>query len=578
MDDQNWPIDGVNVLNFGSEVPWPDWWEYSVYQPLVTVNDTAEYGSGTIQYLPVLATNYTSTNNNMVWTFNLRQNVTFSNGDTFNAYQLWGDFYSEYYLSANSSGWWQSYTIFNMNHVDFGPSTLSLMGSTNDQMIHPNAKMLAIMSNSSWPIYVTGPYQVVFQLKAPFLYFLGTFVSYIGMVFDTQYVLNNGGIGSAGAPNTNFDTAPIPGTGPYSITGVSTNAYVEFAQYSGYWGSDLTPAQIASNPVLDPGHYKSVVINNVGDDLVRYAALSTGEAQIAAIASAADWPLVLANPNEFSYTSLPSWSSVGPFGVALNTNLYPTNITAVRQAIVQAINYSDIIQTVFYGEMVAAGGPESALYPQYYNLGNSSLYVYNPTNATNILKAAGINPSSLGTLTFRTEAGCSMCTNIASIVQLDLEHIGFTVTVSAVAGSEYDSVYGSYSTNVANAAEIGQLSLLGGQSWAPSALTPADNWVSLVSNVSSWGNWAGFSTPQVQACVNSFTSTSNVAQIQALCTTAQAQIYKDAPYAWIGYAKLWYYTGSLVWKTGTIKSFDLDPVWDGVNTMPLINTVVPGVA
>ena len=127
MDDQNWPIDGVNVLNFGSEVPWPDWWEYSVYQPLVTVNDTAEYGSGTIQYLPVLATNYTSTNNNMMWTFNLRQNVTFSNGDTFNAYQLWGDFYSEYYLSANSSGWWQSYTIFNMNHVDFGPSTLSLM-------------------------------------------------------------------------------------------------------------------------------------------------------------------------------------------------------------------------------------------------------------------------------------------------------------------------------------------------------------------------------------------------------------------------------------------------------------------
>ena len=113
---------------------------------------------------------------------------------------------------------------------------------------------------------------------------------------------------------------------------------------------------------------------------------------------------------------------------------------------------------------------------------------------------------------------------------------------------------------MANAAEIGQLSLLGGQSWAPSALTPADNWVSLVSNVSSWGNWAGFSTPQVQACVNSFTSTSNVAQIQALCTTAQAQIYKDAPYAWIGYA----------------KRFDLDPVWDGVNTMPLINTVVPG--
>jgi peptide/nickel transport system substrate-binding protein len=576
MDDQNWPIDGVNVINFGSEVPWPDWWEYSVYQPLVTVNDTAEFSSGAIQYLPVLATNYTSTNGNMTWTFNLRQNVTFSNGDPFNAYQLWADLYSEYYLSGNSSGWWQSYTIFDMSNVDFGPNTLALMNSTNDQLVHPNSQMLTIMSNSSWPIHVTGPNQIVFQLKAPFLYLLGTFVSYIGMVFDTQYVLNNGGIGTAGAPNTKFDTSPIPGTGPYSISGVSTNSYVQFAQYSGYWGSNLTPAQIASNPILDPGHYKSVVINDVADDLSRYTALSSGAAQIAAITSTAEWPLVLGNPNEFSYTTLPSWSSEGPFAVAINANLYPTNITAVRQAIVQAINYSDIIQTVFNGEMLPTMGPESPLYPQYYDLGNFSAYQYNPTNATNILKAAGLNPSSLGTLTFRTEADCAMCAGIAQIVQADLEQIGFTVTISQVAGSAYDTVYGSYSTNVANAAQIGQLSLLGGQSWAPSALTAADNWVSLVSNTSSWGNWAGFSTPQIQACVNAFTSTSSVSQIQALCKTAQAQIYNDAPYAWIGNAKLWYYTGSLVWKTGTIKSFDLDPVWDGVNTMPLINTVVPG--
>jgi len=57
MDDSNWPIDDMNVLDFVSEVPWPDWWQYSVYQPLVATNLTSEYQQRTLQYLPILAAN-----------------------------------------------------------------------------------------------------------------------------------------------------------------------------------------------------------------------------------------------------------------------------------------------------------------------------------------------------------------------------------------------------------------------------------------------------------------------------------------------------------------------------------------
>ncbi len=576
MDDQNYPDDGANVLYFQAEVPWPDWFQYSVYQPLVVANATAEYDSGTLQYLPALATNWTNTNDNSTWTFNLRQGVTFSNGDPFNAYQVWGDLYGEYFLTANSSGFWQSYTIFNTTNIDFGPSTLALMGSTDNQMISPSSQLLAIMENKSWPIYVDSEYQITLQLKAPFNYFLGTLIGYIGMMFDTQYVLNNGGFGTAGSPNTAFDTQAIPGTGPYSITGISANSYMDFGQYSGYWGSDLTAAQIAGNPVIAPGDYKNAVINYIPDDLDRYSALETGAAQIAAIVSSAEWPLVLQNPNEFSYTSLPSWSAADIAAVAINVNEYPTNITVVRQAIVQAINYSNIDQNVFYNDIQPGMGPEWPLYSQYYDLGSLPAYQYNPANATAILKAAGIDPSKLGTLTFRTEAECPMCSDIAQIVETDLQQIGFSVTVDTVSSSDYLAAYGSYSSNVANNASLGQLSILGGESWAAGALTPADNWVSFVSNESSWGNWAGYSTPQVQACVNAFTSISNTSEIQAICTTAQSQIYNDAPYAWLGFTKLWGYTGSLVWKTGTISSFDLDPCWGGIDTLPLINTVVPG--
>jgi peptide/nickel transport system substrate-binding protein len=573
MDDANYPINGVNVLTFPSEVPWPDWFQISVYQPLLTANLTAEYQSGIVQYVPVLASGWTITNDNTTYTFNLRQGVTFSNGDAFNAYQMWGELYGDYYLSANSSGWWQSYGVFNMSNVNFGPSTLALMNQSG--VITPNSQLMSIMTNSSWPIYVTGPNTIVFHLQAPFLYFLGTLVSYVGMSYDTQYVLDHGGFGTAAAVNANFDDSPIPGTGPYTITQVSTNDFISFAQSPTYWGANLTAAQIAANPAINPGNAKNAVINFVPDDLARYTALSTGAAQIAAIDSTANWPLVLANPTEFSYTTLPSWSA-DVSALALNTNEYPTNITAVRQAIVAGINYTEINDDVFYGDMTPGMGPEYPLYSQYYDLGNYAPYQYNLTQAQNILKTAGIDPAKLPTLVFRTVATCTFCEAIAQIVLSNLEQVGFTVSITSLSDATYSATYGSYSTNLANANQLGQISILGGETWAPSALTPADNWVSFVSNDSSWGNWAGYNNAAVQACISAFTSSANVSAIQAICTKAQAAIYNDAPYAWLGYAKLWYYSGSLVWKTGVIKSFDLDPDWNGIDTMPLINTVTFG--
>ena len=572
MDDANWPLDDANVLYFVSEVPWPDWFAFSVYQPLVVINLTALWQQGVSQFLPLLAQNWTISSDDTKYTLNLRQNVTFSNGDPFNAYQVWGEMYGFYYLSGNSTGWLQSYTIFNMSPVNFGPATLALMAQSG--LINPTPALLSIMSNSSWPIYVTGPYQIVFQLKAPFLWFLGTLVSYVGMTFDTQFVLNHGGFGTPVSFNSYFDTNPIPGTGPYMITGVSVNSYMSFQQNPNYWGNSLTPAQVAANPVLDPGHVNKVIIQYKPDDIARYTDLSTGTAQVAAILSS-DWNLVIANPNKYSYTTEPPWAG-SSVDLAINTNVYPTNITAVRQAIVRAINYTDIADKAFFGQVTPTMGPEYPAWKDFYDLGNYPPYQYNVTQAEDILKSAGINAANLPTFTFRTVAGCTYCETIAEIVQADLAQIGITVNIIVLSSSDYWSPYGSYSTNVQNAQQIGQLSLLGGEVWAPGADTPADDWVSFVSNVSSWGNWAGYTNPNVQACVNAFTSLSNESEVQALCTVAQAQIYNDAPYAWFGWAKLWYNSGSLVWQTGVIKSFYLDPFWGGMDTMPLINTVTFG--
>jgi len=568
MDDASWPIVDMNQLFASSEAPWPDWATYTVYQSLITVNQTAEFNQGIFQYMPGLAQNWTVSSDGTIYTFNLRQ-VNFSNGDPLNAYQVWMEMYGFYYLSGNSSGWLESYPLFDMSTSNFGPSTVALINSTGG-LIRPSQEGLSIMMNRSWPIYVAAPMQIVFHLKAPFVYFLGTLVVFAGLIFDSQWMLDNGGLGTPTSVNTYFNQHPIPGTGPYLVTQVSENNYVKFTQNPDYWGDSLTPAQISEQPVFDPGHVKNVIVYTKSDDLDRYIDLSTGVAQISAVYSA-DWNLVLANRNEFSYLVAPSWAAILG-AIALNTNEYPTNITLVRQAIVHAINYSDIWNKAFFGEVNPMVGPEYPAWKGFYDLGNYSAYNYNLTLAQKDLTQASI--TNMPTFTFRTLAGCDYCTTIAEIVQTDLSRIGIAVNIMILSSNEFFAPFGTYSTNVQDASQIGQMSLIGGAAdWAPAALTPADYWLSFVSNGSSWGDQAGYARLNVQQCVNAFTSTQNVSLIQSLCKTAQAQIYNDAPYAWLGIMKLWFAGGSLVWDKNIVKSFLVDPVWSGQTDTTIFNTV-----
>jgi len=566
IDDFEWSADELNQLEMSTN--WPVPLMYDVYQPLLFYNQTAEFQSGNIMITPGLAENWTVSADSTTYTLNLRQGINFSDGNPFNAYQVWMEEYGFYYLSANSSAWWVNYPIYNMSNVDFGPATIALINQSG--LINPSSQVLNIMENQSWPIYVTGPYQIVFHLQGPFLWFLYTLETYPGLIFDAQYVLDNGGFGTPAQPNTNFNLSPIPGTGPYVVTGALVNAYVKFAQNPTYWGDSLTPAQIAAQPLLDPGHVKNAVIYDRPDEVSRYTDLSDGAAQIAAI-DPTDWNLVTSNPG-FSYLTLAPWMPLFT-AVGLNVNLYPTNITLVRQAIVHAINYTDLNQSVYFGKIAPFVGPEYPAWKGFYDLGNFTPYQYNLTLAQDDINEANI--SNMPTFLLRVQASCYVCNNAAQVIQADLAEIGITVSIQVVLSSDWYSPFGNYETNVQNAAQIGQLAFIdGGEFWSPYALTPADYWVTFVSNASLYGNVAGYASPTVQKCVDALTDSSNMTQIQQVCTAAQAQIYNDAPYAYLGLSELWEPEGgSLVWNNKVIQSFMVDPLATGENNDPFINTV-----
>lgn len=570
IDGWVWPIHDLNQFYTLQEVPWPNWLTFTVYQPLVTVNETAQYHSGQIQFLPGLASNWTISSDGKTYTFNLRQNVHFSTGDPFNAYVVWAEMYGLYYLSGNSTTWMESYNFFDMSTAKFGPATLQLMNSSG--VSSPNPQLMSLMKDSTWPIYVTGPYQIVFRLNSPFGYFPGVLVVYNGLIFDVDWVLKNGGFGTPAVFNPYFNQHPIPGTGPYVVSGVQENSYVKFTQDTSYWGNSLTAAQIAAQPLFDPGHAKTVIVYYKPDNIARFTDLQNGVSQVSAV-QPSEWPVVTSDSRLSFLVQPPSTGEISLLG--LNSHVYPTNITAVRQAIVHAINYTDIYVKAYQGLMTPFVGPEYPAWKDFYDLGNLQPYQYNVTLAQKILAQANVDTTKFPPLLFKVVSGCEACNSVATIIQSDLAAIGLDVQIQLLSSADYYAPLGTYATNVANAQQIGALAFVNtGFGWSPATLTPADYWVTFVNNGSSWGNWPGYSNPKAQACVNAFTSTTDVATIQGLCTTAQQQIYNDAPYAWIGTFKLWLPPGgSLVWNHNNVLGFLVDPVYNGQSTEPIFNTV-----
>ena len=151
------------------------------------------------------------------------------------------------------------------------------------------------------------------------------------------------------------------------MSGYSEDAYITFAQNPNYWGNSLSASEIAANGELDPGHAKTITILYKTDDLSRYTVSFNGSRTAVAIQSQ-DWSLVLASASKYSYVTNPPYTAQ-ILAIPLDVNEYPTNITLVRQAIVHAINYSDIDQKVFFGKMTPGMGPEYPAWSQYDDTG-----------------------------------------------------------------------------------------------------------------------------------------------------------------------------------------------------------------
>jgi peptide/nickel transport system substrate-binding protein len=541
--------------------------EDDVYQPLVSIDIKAEYNNQGYNFLPGLASNWTVSPDGKTYTFNLRQGVTFSDGNQFNAYQVWSQFYSYAYVFGNATIFYY-YNIFNQSPVKFGPATFALINQSG--LTSPSPALLSIMQNQSWPIYVTSPYQIVFHLSSPFLWLLGLLNGAPGWMFDMQWVVNHGGPGNFGQPNQQyFFQHSIPGTGPYEIANYSEQNYIRFVQNPTYWARNWTQAQINANPLFDPGHAAAVVIQYKPDDLSRYTDLSSGAAQIATIESQ-DWNLISTNPSTYSFFQFPSSANI-IYALALNTRQYPMNNSDFRLAIAHAIDYAKINSTVFHGLLHGFFGPETPGFSQFYNIGNYSQYSYNVTLAKDYLTMSGItNPPAI---TWSMPSAISSVQSVAQLVQSDLSsNLGLTVNIEVQSYPAYIAPYNQgFSYNAAHPNNTAMMTIEGGQDYGQVDLAAPDNWITFTTPFGF--DLALWNTTQANQLSNLFDSTTNITQIVSVMGQVQQQVHDQAPYIWLGTFSLLVGDGSIAWKSAVVNHIYVDQAWSGANTAPLFNTV-----
>jgi peptide/nickel transport system substrate-binding protein len=550
---------------------YPEWPEGPVWQTLVNFNLYTEQAQSQFEIEPDLATNWTVSSNATTFTFNLRQGVTFSNGDPFNAYVVWTNFYLYSYETGNSSTFWSYLPLFNFSSVDFGPATMQEINASG--LTSPSSQIVSLMSISSWPVYVEGPYTIVFQLVSPYSFFLNTFSDF-SFQTDPMFVFKNGGPGTPTSPNTLFQSTAVPGTGPYEITKVSTNAFVEFQKNPSYWGRNLTTSQISANPILDPGHFETVLVRYVSDDTSRYLDLLEGASQISVVSGS---NLEQAELNS-QYRAL-AFNSSSQVMMGMNTKVSPTNITDVRLAIVHAINYSQIIDEAIFGHGIRYMGPNTPIYGKFYDPGNFTPYQYNLTLSESYLKSAGFpNGTGLPALNLTTDSfGSSWENPAAEIIQANLAQIGITVTIQVLATPTFEqNIDGlTYNQSLSNPSGHPDLTFDTYAGYAPDFISPADFFTSFVSQYSAYSNYAIYDDPAVDNAINLVTQTSNQTQLLQAFTTAQQHVYQDAPYAWLFVAQLPLIDGTDVYNAKSVGSFYMDPNLFGVSDIPMLNTITP---
>jgi peptide/nickel transport system substrate-binding protein len=306
-----------------------------VYDTLVRLK-----GNETKIFFPSLAIDWTVSNDSLTWTFHLRPNVKFSNGNDFTAEDVKYSFDRVLTMGAPESG------------VDW---ILAQCLDTNST---------AIINDST----------VRITLTHPFGGFLALVAHTVAAIVDKDYVEDHGGV-VPGEENTYVKEHPM-GTGPFVLDHWTEATEILLMKNQNYWGG------------WDGEHPEKVLFTDVDEPAKRIFALKNGDADFAYIPYV-NLDDVIGEDGIFVH----SFDSYDVQLIAMNTkeshNVYLAD-GVVRKAFSYAFDYDSAIENAWneYASRLAGAIPTGMPYDDTQN-NNQPYFTYNLTMAEQILDDAG---------------------------------------------------------------------------------------------------------------------------------------------------------------------------------------------
>jgi peptide/nickel transport system substrate-binding protein len=325
------------------------------------------YKDGTLEPEPALATDWEISEDGTVYTFTLREGVTFHDGTPFNAEAVKFNF--DRMLDENHP------------YHDTGPFPLAFFFS-------------AVETTE-----VVDDMTVKFTLNAPYAPFLSNLAYPTGLIVSPEAVKAGG---------ADFGRNPV-GTGPFKFVEWQSNERVVVDRFEDYWGDTAGLQAVVFRPITDANTRVAEMLAGGIDMMVEVPPTSMGQ---------------------FEGEDYTVHEQAGPhvWFLILNAKEGPFADVKVRQAANYAINKEAIVNDVLEGTATVAAGPTPPAFAWAYNE-ELDPYPYDPEKAKQLIAEAGAEGAEL--TFYVTEGGSGMLDPVpmGTAIQADLEAVGFDVTI-----------------------------------------------------------------------------------------------------------------------------------------------------
>ena len=359
---------------------------------------TTEAGGTDIQ--PALATEWTTTDDGLEWTFSLQDGVTFHDDTPFNAeavcfnFDRWYNFEGPIAQSASSSYYYQ--TVFG-GFAENDPAYAESLGESLYESCEATDDTTAVITlTRPSSTFLTALSLPAFSIASP-------------TALEEFGADDVGGDGEAPTFDGTYGYEHPTGTGPYAFTEWERGVRVVLTANAAYWGENQPSVE-------------TLIFVAIADGPARRTALETGEIDGYDLVDPADATAL--EDAGFTLLQRPAFN-VGYIG--FNSSIPPLDNPDVRKAVAYAVNKENLLSTKYpEGAQVATQFQP----PELFGWSDSvEEYAYDPAMAEQLLADSGVaNPTI--EFWYPTDVSRPYMPDPEGnfeLIKADLEAVGFTV-------------------------------------------------------------------------------------------------------------------------------------------------------